>query len=166
MTLMRHILLATTVLAIPAVLGAQDADTSFRYKGYGYANVSVGKCQHGYLNVGVGGGGEGFLWRGLTIGADLGYYDFPADRSSGYGVLTLSTGYHFADRNQPKKLDPYVSVGLLGLAAGMGGRAGSGNLGGGVNYWFKERTGLQAGAQILVVGEEALVVFRIGATFR
>lgn len=165
-TTMRRVLLAATVLAIPALLVAQIAETPFRYDGYGYAFFTVGKCQHRYLNVGAGGGGEGFLWRGLTLGAEVGYYDFPSDRAGGYGAVMLNTGYHFVDRKKPKKLDPYVSVTVLGLAVAPGGRAGSGNLGGGVNYWFNRRLGIQAAANIQVVGREGVILFRVGPTFR
>ena len=163
---MRQAALAVAVLLIPALLRAQNAEAPFRYKGYGYTYFSMGSCQHRYLNLGVGGGGEGFVWRGLTLGGDLGYFDFPSDRSRGYGVTTLNVGYHFVDRNTPKKLDPYVSVGVLGLAAGPEYRMGAGSLGGGVNYWFRQRIGLYTGAQIQVAGEEAMVQFRIGLTFR
>lgn len=163
---MRLMILAITVLAIPASSGAQDRETSFRYNAYGYTYFSAGTCQHGYFNVGAGGGGEAFIWRGLTLGADLGYYNFPADRTGGYGAMTLNTGYHFVDRKRPRKFDPYVNCTVLGLAVFPGGRAAAGHLGAGVNYWFKERIGLQTGARIQVVYSEALVVFQAGVTFR
>lgn len=163
---MRLILLALAVLAIPASLVAQNADKPFRYNELGYTYFSAGACQHGYFNLGVGGGGERFIWRGLTLGGELGYYTFPADRNGGYGVITINPGYHFVNRKIAKKLDPYISATLAGLAFNGGGSAGAGYLGGGVNYWFRERAGLQIGAQIQVVGSEALILFRAGVTFR
>jgi hypothetical protein len=121
---------------------------------------------HGWSNVGVGGGAEGFLWHGLTVGLDAGYYQFPAEGNAGYGVLMLGPGYHFVNRKKPVKIDPYVSGAVLGIPIDRVGLARAGSLGGGVNYWFKERLGLQIGGQAQVVNREMLVLFRIGLTFR
>jgi hypothetical protein len=157
---MKLTILALTLFAIP--VWPQAA----RYNGLGYTFFSAGTCQHRYANVGVGGGGEGFLWRGLTLGADIGYYRFPADRNPGYGVATLGPGYHFVNRNKPVKVDPYVSGNILGIGFAPGGAAAAASLGGGVNCWFKDRMGLQIGGQVQAVSCERLVVFRIGLTFR
>ncbi len=164
---MRHTILASTFLAFSVAACAESTEKPFQYNGNGYTYFSAGACQHGYANIGGGGGGEGFLWRGLTIGGDLGYFNFPADYSSGYGVATVNVGYHFVDRKQPKKLDPYLDATVLGAAFRPGsGLAGAGHIGGGVNYWFKERMALQTGVQLQVVGGEALVAFRVGLAFR
>jgi hypothetical protein len=163
---MKPMILALTLIAIPAWPQDETANKTFKYNGLGYTFFSAGACQHGYANVGVGGGGEGFLWRGLTIGADVGYYRFPADRNSGYGVATLGPGYHFVNRNKRAKLDPFVNGNILGIAFAPGGVAAAGSLGGGVNYWFKERMGLQIGGQVQGACCEAIAQFRIGLTFR
>ena len=134
--------------------------------GYGYTFFAAGGCSHGYANIGAGGGGEGFLWRGLTLGGDIGYFDFPADRSSGYGVMTLNLGWHFVDRSKPKKLDPYLGLTVLGGALGSCEFQAAGHLTGGVNYWFKDRLGMQVGAVLQVVGEEPIMAARVGLTFR
>ena len=55
---------------------------------------------------------------------------------------------------------------VLGIGFTPGGVTGAGHLGVGVNYWFKEKIGLQTGVQRQVVCCEALVLFRIGLTFR
>ena len=162
---MKQALLVMAILAIPAALCAQSTESPLRYKGHGYAFFSTGACQHGYLNVGGGGGGEGFLWRGLTINGDIGYYGFPADRS-GYAVMTVGPGYHFVDRRSYKKFDPYVSANILGLGVARGGVMAAESIGGGMNYWFKDRIGLQTGVQLQGVGGEGLILFRIGITFR
>ncbi|MEK7750808.1 MAG: hypothetical protein AAB654_02750 [Acidobacteriota bacterium] len=163
---MKRTILAMTLFTIPAWPQAEPPVKPFKYNGNGYTFFSVGTCQHRYTNVGVGGGGEGFIWRGLTIGGEIGYYRFPADRNTGYGVATLGPGYHFVSRKNPAKWDPYVGISVLGLGFAPGGLAAAGSLGGGVNYWFKEKIGLQTGVQIRVIGEEALALFRIGLTFR
>ena len=166
---MKRTLFSLTMPLLPGALYAQDQDSEklFRYNGYGYAFFSGGASQHAYRNVGAGGGGEGFLWRGLTLGGEIGYFRFPADRNAGYGVFTIGPGYHFVNRSEPARIDPYVHVGLIGgvLAPCCFARAGS--VGGGVNYWFKEKLGLQIGGQLQVLAvEEAVVAFRIGLTFR
>ncbi len=157
---------ALAVLAAGTLTAAEGA-RPFRYNGYGMVFFSAGACHHGYLNVGAGAGGEGFLWRGLTLGGEAGYYRFPADRNAGYGIFTIGPGYHFVNRGKASGIDPYLNVGLAGAALAPGGFSSAGSIGGGVNYWFKERIGLQTGAQIHVLGgEEAVVAFRVGLTFR
>jgi hypothetical protein len=163
---MKRTILAMTLFSIPAWPQAEPAVKTFKYNGNGYTFFSAGACQHKYTNIGVGGGGEGFIWRGLTIGGEIGYYRFPADRGAGYGVAAFGPGYHFVDREEPKKWDPWVSATVLGLGFASGGMAAAPRLGGGVNYWFKEKVGLQTGVQIQGLGEEGLVLFRVGLTFR
>ncbi len=163
---MRRTILAMTLFAIPAWPQAEPAVKTFKYNGNGYTFFSAGACLHGYSNVGVGGGGEGFIVRGLTVGAEIGYYRFPADRNAGYGVATVYPGYHFVNRKKPGKWDPYVRGTGVGLGFARGGVATAMHLGGGLNYWFKERIGLQTGGQLQVIGEEGLVLFRVGLTFR
>jgi hypothetical protein len=163
---MKRTILAMTLLSVPAWPQAEPAEKTFEYNGNAYTFFSAGACLHGYANVGVGGGAERFIWRGLTIGAEIGYYNFPADRSAGYGVATLNPGYHFVNRKKPAKWDPYVSATVSGLGFASGGVVPAGRLGGGVNYWFKEKIGLQTGVQFQAIGREPLVLFRVGLTFR
>ncbi len=162
---MKRTILALTLFSIPAWPQAETSVKTFKYNGNGYTFFSAGTCLHGYANVGVGGGGEAFIWRGLTIGGEIGYFRFTAYRNTGYGIATLNPGYHFVDREKPAKWDPYVSVSVMGR--GFATRPGlTGRLNGGVNYWFKEKIGLQTGAQFQAIDREALVMFRIGLTFR
>ena len=163
---MKRMILAMTLFSIPAWPQAEPAEKTFKYNGNGYTFFSAGACQHGYTNVGVGGGAEGFIWRGLVIGGEIGYYRFPADRNAGYGVATLNPGYHFVNRKKPAKWDPYVNATVLGLGFAPGGLVPAGHLGGGVNYWFKEKIGLQTGVQFQAICCEALALFRVGLTFR
>jgi len=164
---MKRAVLRLALLILPAALGAQDTSRTFRYDGNGAVFFSAGACQHRYLNVGVGMAGEGFIWRGLTLGGEAGYYRFPADRSAGYGVLMFGPGYHFVNRNKHAKLDPFLKVGIIGAALGSKRVAGAGGFGAGLNYWFRERIGLQTGFQLQVLSaEEVIGAFRIGLTFR
>lgn len=143
----------------------QGSERAFRYDGDGHAYFATGVCQHGYKHVGVGGGAEGFVWRGLTLGGSAGYHYFVDD--VGFGLASLDVGYHFTDRKQPKRVDPFVSFSPLGVAFAGGGVAGAGSIGGGINYWFKERLGLRTEVRFQAVGvEESLFMFRIGFNFR
>jgi len=164
---MNRTILAIMFLTYSAAASAQAKNDLFRYNGFGYGYFSAGASVYGYPNIGAGGGGEGFLWRGLTIGGDIGYFAFPADGNSGYGIGTINVGYHFVDRTKPKKIDPYLDFSVVGLAFRPPySYAGARHVGGGVNYWFKERMGLQSGVQVQLVGDEAIVAFRVGLTFR
>lgn len=165
---MKHLLLAATLLIVPALLAAQQPEKPFRYDGLGYVSFGAGRCQHGVTNVSVAGGGEGFLVRGLTLGADVGYYRFVERNPFSWGALELTLGYHFADRKKRKKLDPFVSLSALGIAVGgCGCSAAAGSLAGGLNYWFKERIGARSEVRVHVVGRaEAIMLFRIGLSFR
>jgi hypothetical protein len=164
---MKHTIISLALMAVPGWLPAQDTPKPFRYNGNGFVFFSAGACIHRYLNLGGGGGGEGFLWRGLTLGGEVGYYRFPADRNPGYGLFSIGPGYHFVNRDTAAKWDPYLNVGLLGGAFMPGFFTGAGSLGGGVNYWFKQRMGLQTGVQVQVLNRsDAVIAFRIGLSFR
>jgi hypothetical protein len=163
---MKQTTLAIVFMALVATAAAKNKETTFRYNGYGYTYFSAGGCSHGYANIGGGGGGEGFLWRGLTLGLDIGYFNFPADRNNGYGVMTLNVGWHFVDRSKPVKLDPYLGLTVLGAAFTPGGFDPAGHLTGGFDYWFKNRMGLRVGGVFQVVGEEPIMSVQVGLTFR
>ncbi len=161
---MKHMLLAITLLAVPACLAAEDTAKPFQYNGSGYAYFDAGVCQHGYRLIGGGGGAEGFIWRGLALGADAGYHGF----SDGlrFGLVSLDLGYHFVDRTKPKKIDPFVNFSVVGAAVHCG-VCRAGHFGGGLNYWFKDRVGLRTEVRLNAIGgEEAIVTFHIGFSFR
>lgn len=151
-----------TAGAVPA--GAQETATQTkRYNGNYYGYFTAGACQHGYGIFGAGGGAEGFLWKGISVGVDASYQQFTD--GWGFGLLTPQFGYHFINRDKPVKWDPFVTLGA-GLAF-AGAAAGTGNLGGGVTYWFKPRLGIRVEYRSHVVAyEEGLQTFRIGVSFR
>ncbi len=160
-------------LCVLASLGwghARAADGTiapFRYNGNAYVAYGIGTCMHGVTNTSVAGGGEGFLWRGLTLGGDVGYYRFVERNSKGFGIATLETGYHFVNRDAPGRFDPFVSAGLVGAAFAPGGGAiQTASAGGGMNYWFKRRVGLRTEVRISGNSDDALILFRIGFSFR
>ncbi|MFB3779143.1 MAG: hypothetical protein ACE141_16110 [Bryobacteraceae bacterium] len=161
---MRAKVLGRVLLCLPVCLVAQEPAKPVRYNGNGYAYFNAGACQHGYRLVGVGGGGEFFLWRGLTLGGDIGHHRF--SDGWGFSLATLDVGYHFVNRRQPKRIDPFVTFSALGVAVSEG-ITSAGHLGGGLNYWFKSRVGLHAEVRLTVVAaEEAITALHIGVSFR
>jgi hypothetical protein len=146
---------------------AQSArsEKPFKYNGNGHVYFATGVCQHGYKHVGVGGGGEAFLWRGLVVGGSAGYHQFVDD--GGFGLASLDIGYHFTDRKVPRRFDPFVNISPVGALITGNGFGGAASIGGGANYWFKERVGLRTEVRFQVLAvEEAVVFLRIGVNFR
>ena len=158
----KRILIASMVLAIPAVAAAQTAEPARSYNGGYYALFTTGTCQHGYPFYGVGGGAEALVWKGVTIGADASYQHF--QNSFSFGLATLQAGYHFRGKNRSARWDPFVSYGTgVGMARRL---AGSGSLGGGVTYWVKDRVGARFEGRVQGVGGELLGTVRMGISFR
>lgn len=110
----------------------------------------------------VGGGGEALLYRGLGIGADLGYQFARGSAGDGVGLGSINGVYHFARRG---KVVPFVTAGY-----GIAFRSGHLNLydfGGGVNYWFLRRLGLRAEVREYRHRHgEYVLALRVGLTFR
>lgn len=157
---MRSARIATLALAGAVALWSQER----RYNGNGHVYFSGGVCQHNYTHIGGGGGGEAFVWRGLAVGGDIGYHRFINDTN--FGLASFTVGYHFVDRKSPGKFEPFVNITPAGFYFGAG-TGGAGGLGGGLNYWFKQRIGLRTEARVHVLAnEEALVIVRIGLSFR
>jgi hypothetical protein len=159
--------LALVVLVAPGVLGAQNSSTPFRYRGSGYAVFGGGACQHGVGHISAGGGGEGFVVKGLSLGLDAAYRKFTDDPAFGTAVLTV--GYHFVDRTEPAKIDPFISVAPLGIAFRVGNRSqteAAGHIAGGLNYWMKPRMGVRFEGGIYGLASEAIFLVRLGVSFR
>jgi len=151
-------------LAIRIAASAQANPETPNYNGNVYAKAFTGTCQHGYLLYGGGGGAEGILWKGISVGGEVSYQAF----SDGWGLtyFTVQPGFHFNGRKRTTKWDPFISLGLGGAISNHGGYGGTSNFGGGFNYWFKDRTALRFDVRAQAVGEEAMVVFGFGVSFR
>lgn len=145
--------------------GAGQTTESYRYNGNGYLTFGIGQCQHRVTNMSVGGGGEGFLWRGLTLGGDIGYFRFVGRGTYHFGMSTLNVGYNFAPRRRLNRVDPFVNGGVVGVAFGPG-VAQAGSVGGGVNLWVKPKVGVRMEGRVAGFAGEALAMFRVGLVFR
>lgn len=125
-------------------LGA-NASLIAQSSGQGHVFVGVEGPGRGEVNtaLSVGGGYEGFVYRGLAIGADLGYVAPSSDFSEyGFGLLSVGPAYHFTNRLRTNKFVPFVTGGY-GLAF-RGNVLNTGFYGVGGTYWFSDRVGARA----------------------
>lgn len=106
------------------------------------------------------------MWRGVTVGGEIGSFRFVEPNSRSILLTTVNVGYQFGKRTRTGKVNPFVEYALLGLGIGAGEYAPAGYLSGGVNYWFKPRVGLRTEFRVYGIGEEAIAMFRVGITFR
>jgi hypothetical protein len=166
---MRVLGLIVILFLTSGVNQAQGADSpkqaavDFDYTHSFHGTFGIGVCQHGVANISGGGGAEAFLRAGLTAGGDVSYQQFVGE--SGYGLATANAGYHFVDRTEPVRSDPFVSGGV-GAAFARGDSVVAGSVGGGLNYWLKPRIGLRTEGRVYLYESEAVFMFRIGLSFR
>jgi hypothetical protein len=110
------------------------------HNGQGYVFFAPGGVFEEGGHIGtlhIGGGGEALLYKGIGVGAEIGYLTFWKDFNAGIGILSANGSYHFM---RDRKLSPFVTGGYT-----LGFRAGHVNLfnfGGGVNWWMSERYGM------------------------
>jgi hypothetical protein len=153
------------VMGAFACLAGQTAEVK-RYNTTGYATFGIGVCQHRVTNVSVAGGGSADVWRGLAVGADLGFFRFVERNSSAFGIGTANLGYRYVNRKKPGKFEPFVDTGL-GLAFAGGEAASALSAGAGTYYWLKDRVGLRTEGRVYVIARsEAIVMVRVGISFR
>jgi len=90
----------------------------------------------------IGGGYEGFIYRGLGIGIDGGALRVatPGTLQKWTGMLSLDAIYDF-QRASGQKLCPFIAAGFTAIPQFDVG--GGYNVGGGIKYWFAERSGLK-----------------------
>ncbi len=111
------------------------------HRGQGYVFFAPGALVGGGSSAGtahVGAGGEALIYRGIGVGAEIGYLNPWRDFSAGIGILSLNGSYHF---NRAQKLSPFITGGYS--LAFRSGHANLVNVGAGVNYWFHDRVGLR-----------------------
>lgn len=134
---------------------------------YGYLLAAPGgTAPNGSATLHIAGGGNGVFGNGAGIGGEVGYV-FPfREPGSGLGVFSLNGSYHFLKSGG--KTVPFVTGGYSGFF--RDGYLNGANFGGGVNYWFKKRTGLlvEFRDHIATDGDDAVhfLGVRLGMTFR
>jgi hypothetical protein len=134
-------------------------------QGWGYAFAAPGIVDS-TPTLHIGGGGESLLYKGFGVGAELGYLGPFEAFNGGLGILSINGGYHFGKSKSGQKWVPFVTGGYsLAFRKGVANLA---NIGGGVNYWFKDRVGLRLEFRdhIFTPGGTNVYNFRVGFTFR
>jgi hypothetical protein len=137
----KHILGLLVLALVPGLAWAQGSGS---YRGHGYVFVAPGGSTVNGHTAGIlhfGGGGEGFIYKGFAIAGELGYLAPTRSLGDGIGVLSANGSYHFKKEDSERKLVPFITGGYsLGFREAT---ANMFNFGGGVNYWFRERTALR-----------------------
>lgn len=136
---MRKIITAITFVAlIQAVAFAQSTSDK---KAWGYVFGGAGGNSGGDSTASfqVGAGGEALVYKGLGLGAEVGYLAPFSSGRDGFGILSADGSYHF--KSSHSKLVPFVTGGYS--LAFRNFTASGGNFGGGVQYWVKDHLGLR-----------------------
>ncbi len=165
---MRRAFLIGVVLTM--ITGLANAQTAREHRGYGYGfgapGASVGDGgTTATLHVGVG--GERLVYKGLGAGGEIGYIGPMTGMGSGFGIGSGNASYHFRTATSSGKLDPFLTG---GYSLAFRNEVASGfKVGGGVDYWFKERVGLRVEVRdhyFPVFRSTNFIGVRIGLTFR
>ena len=135
-----------TAAALAVVLGflassahAQDGqEVNFRH-GLGYVFAGPTVVFNGRSNESVwqvGGGGEYQFTNGLGIGSEVGVI------SEHVGQWSVNPYFHFQSADRSGKFIPFVTAGYTGTH-NLEDSKNWFNVGGGVDYWIKERIGVR-----------------------
>jgi hypothetical protein len=160
-------LMMTLLLTWSGVAFSQNADKP-PANGYFFFAPGAGTYDYGSSTATFhfGGGVEGSLYKGLGMGAELGYLTPAEDMGFGIGILSLDGSYFFRSRTS-RKVVPFVNAGYS--LAFRSGAASAINFGGGIQYWFHERIGMRLEFRDHVSPEYTdvhLWNFRIGLALR
>jgi hypothetical protein len=135
---MRKFQMCLVCACVTLPLMAQSEAT--RVQGYGYFGVAAsnGTTFGKLLNPGLG--ADVTLYKGLAVGADVGYVGYYNNfRDDGFGLFSPNVTYHFVNSSN---LVPFVTAGYS--MSFRNGTANLGNYGAGFTYWFARRVGVRA----------------------
>src|SRR5438093_4905784 len=138
---MRYLTLAFCIATIGPrfALGGEPAKRS---SGQGYVFAAPGAVVDpggALAMIHFGGGAEGNVYKGLGVGAELGFLGPMEYLREGVGLFSVNALYTFKTRNP--RLAPFVTGGYS--LAFRGAVANGLNFGGGTHYWFSRRVGLR-----------------------
>jgi hypothetical protein len=160
----RVLVLSSSLCGWMASAHAQESPTR-RGHLYGFlGSGAIGDADYSMPTMHTGFGAEGLVYKGLGIGAELGYLSPWRSLGAGIGLLSLDGSYHFKRHRQ---ISPFVTGGYS-----LGFRSGAENLinfGGGVNIWLRNRLGIRLEARDHIIPEYAgtqCLSLRIGFLFR
>jgi len=151
------------VVLLPLAAAAQSKDR----RGQGYFFVAPTATTSGDFGLHIGGGGEGLVYKGLGVGGEIGYLGASRELSRGIGVLSPDVSYNFTKASKSGKFAPFVTGGYTLLVGSDALHAA--NVGGGMNWWFKDHLGLRLEFRdhvTLQFGSAHFFGVRIGLAFR
>ena len=164
---MKKAILATLILALaPSLAHAQSPDYSKRH---GYVYFAPGlTAPEGEGTIHLGGGWERFFHRHVGMGLEGGFLAPVKSIRDGIGTSPPNLVARVRAKSNENKIEPFVTGGYTLLF--REGTANGVNLGGGVNWWFKERVGLRFEVRDNVFFADGelgqLFGFRVGFTFK
>lgn len=133
-------MLAALVLLLPPSLAAQNHKSA----GHGYIFAAPGAISAGGSNnstITLGGGGEAPVWGNLAVGAEIGWLAPASQLDGGFGVFSINPSYRFRTGKKNARAIPFVTGGYSLLF--RRDTANAINLGGGVDYWFRDKLGMR-----------------------
>lgn len=156
-----------TAMAVVALIQAVAfAQTPSDKRAWGYVFGGAGGNSGGGSTASfqVGAGGEGLVYKGLGLGAEIGYLAPFRAGSDGFGIFSPDVSYHF--KSSHSKLVPFVTGGYS-AAFRSGAISSGGNFGGGVQYWMKDHLGLRLEFRDHVFSSDSphFYQFRVGLSF-
>jgi hypothetical protein len=128
-------------ILLAVLLPFAAAAQSKEWRGQGYVFVAPTSATEGGFGLHIGGGGEGLVYKGLGVGGEIGYVDSVEGLRDGFGVLSTDISYHFTKATKSRKFAPFVTSGYSMLFRRSA--VNSVSIGGGANWWFKDRIGLR-----------------------
>lgn len=138
---MKKSLIAICILILlPALALSQDLDHKTAGRGYAFVSPGVALGEGSSMSfLHFGGGGEVNLYKGIGIGAEIGYLAPFQYISDGVGVFSVNGLYNF--EKPGSKIAPFVTGGYSLIF--RSGYLNAMNFGGGVDYWFAKKVGLR-----------------------
>jgi hypothetical protein len=160
------IMLCPLILLSTLAFGEED-DNRQSSRGYVFVapGVVVGQGDSAGL-LHFGGGGEWSLYKGIGVGAELGYLAPYRYFSSGVGLFSLNGLYTFRT-SASSRFEPFVTGGYSLLF--REGHLNAVNFGAGTHYWFGKKVGLRLEVRDHVSPEyfsDHFIQGRVGVSFR
>jgi hypothetical protein len=129
------IILVLLAVTLPSAVAAQNKE----HHGQGYVFVAPTASSEGDYGLHFGVGGEGLVYKGLGVGGEIGYLGVAQDLSRGVGVFSPNVSYNFW---RSSKVSPFLTGGYS-LIVGGDGVGNAVNVGGGLQWWFKNHIGMR-----------------------
>jgi hypothetical protein len=167
---MKKIMAAVVLIVFVGCVGMAQEGRSER-TGSGYVFVAPGAIVESGDSAALwhfGAGGQGFVYKGIGLGAEIGYLAPGISMAEGIGIFSANGLYEFRQASIGRKIAPFVTAGYsMAFRGGSGGNAL--NLGGGINYWFRARQALRLEVRDYITPLEPnlhILTARIGLSFR